>query len=274
MSVDNFIPQIWSARIMTQAQKALVFGNYTNREYEGEIREAGDTVVINGIGPVTIGNYVKNSTTITPEELNDNQTLLKIDQCKYFAFKVDDVDRRQAQGDLISAAMDDAAYGLANAADSYIASLYTQAGSVTADVEVDSSNALEILLALAQALDEANCPTNGRYCICPPWMRTKLTLAKVIVENQTNSALEERRVYRIAGFDVEFSNNVAVANNYYKVMAGVRNAIAFAGQLRSVEAYRPENSFSDAVKGLYLFGSKVVLPDFLAVASVKPKAES
>ena len=96
MSVDNFIPQVWSARIEQRLRAALVFADVVNRDYEGLIQKYGDSVRINGIGPVTIAEYTKNSTSITPEVLNDNSQTLLIDHSPYFAFSVDDVDQAQA----------------------------------------------------------------------------------------------------------------------------------------------------------------------------------
>jgi hypothetical protein len=119
MSVNNFIPEIWSGRVFQSLRKAHVFGDVVNRDYEGEISQAGDTVHINSLGPITIAAYTKNSTSITPETLADTDMMLKIDQADYFAFQVDNIDKRQAQADILSAGMDIAADGLADTSDHY-----------------------------------------------------------------------------------------------------------------------------------------------------------
>ena len=123
MSITRFRPEVWSAQLLVALRKALVFAqaNVVNRDYEGEITAAGDTVRITSISDPTIGTYVPNSTVITPEELTDAQRTLVIDQAKYFAFKVDDIDARQARGNVMPEAMNRAAYKLRDVVDQYIA---------------------------------------------------------------------------------------------------------------------------------------------------------
>ena len=140
MSVDNFIPTLWSARIEARLRTALVFADVVNRDFEGIISAAGDSVRINGIGPVTIAAYTKDSTTVTPEALNDNSQTLLIDKSPYFAFEVDDVDKAQANVNFMAAGMDEGAWGLANYVDDIIAHLYTGAGSTTTTAAINSVN--------------------------------------------------------------------------------------------------------------------------------------
>lgn len=97
MSLDNFIPQVWSARLLENLNKNHVFVNLCNRNYEGEIKGYGDQVKINSIGRVTIGDYSKNTDITAPETLTDAQRILLINQGKYFNFQIDDVDRVQQQ---------------------------------------------------------------------------------------------------------------------------------------------------------------------------------
>ncbi|MCK9570365.1 P22 coat protein - protein 5 domain protein [Candidatus Pacearchaeota archaeon] len=275
MSVDNFIPQVWSARIMQILQKTLVYAMFCNRNYEGEIVNAGDTVRINSVGPVSVGNYTKNVTVVTPEVLTDAQAVLTIDQSKYFCFALDDVDKAQGQGNILGEGMRNAAYALRDVADQYIASLYTQATSITAVTPVNSLNAHAVILSLRQKLNELNIPSEGRICVVPPWFATKLTIAKLLVENTTNEAWTNGKVGRVAGFDIHESNNVPTTNGgtEHKIIAGTNMAISFAEQINQVEAFRPQTSFGDAVKGLQLYGAKVLYPDALAVADCSELAE-
>jgi hypothetical protein len=274
MSVNNFIPEVWSARVYARLQKALVFGDLINRDYEGEIANVGDSVNINAVGPVSVGNYVKNVTSLTPETLTDSQMKLIVDQCKYFCFEVDDVDARQVSGAVLAQGMDNAAYALADAFDQFIASKYSEAGSIVVGATYNSLNAYAALLTLGQALDEASVPTEGRWCVIPPWFKTKLLLAEVIVENTTNEAFTNGRVARCAGFDLRVSNNVYNDGTYDMIMAGVNRAISAADQINKVEAFRPEAAFSDAIKGLHLYGGKVIDPDCLAVLTADEAAEA
>ena len=275
MSVSNFIPELWSKRINQKLRKSLVFGSVVNTDYEGEIGSGGDTVKINSIGDVTIGNYVPNSTSITPEQLNDYQTTLSIDTKKYFAFKVDDVDKAQVNANVMDEAMQSAAWGLKNAADESIAALYTGAANTITTTAIDSTNAFAAVLTLGQYLSQENVPEDGRWLVIPPWFKTKLLLAKALVTDNgaAADAFTNGKVGRVGGFDLYESNNVANDGTTYYIMAGTRKAISFAAQVNKVEAYRPEASFSDAVKGLYVYGTKVVYPDALAVLTATVGAE-
>lgn len=92
MSVEKFIPQIWSARLLNHLDKRHVYLNLLNRDYEGEIKNFGDTVKVNQIGDITIKDYTKGTDIEAPEDVSGAQQELKIDQAKYFNFSVDDVD--------------------------------------------------------------------------------------------------------------------------------------------------------------------------------------
>ena len=276
MAILNFVPEVWSASLLGSLKKSLVFGapSVCNRNYEGEIADSGDTVKITSISRPTIGTYTKNSTTITPEVLTDAQRSLLIDQSKYFAFEVDDIDLRQAKdgGALMSEAATESAYGLADVADQYIASLYTgvdSANNISTYSVTTAAKAVEQLVALKVKLDNANVPTMGRYVIVPPWYHGLLLLDDRFVRLDASGATEALRngvVGRAFGFDVYVSNNcINVTGDDWIVQAGYPGAISFAEQIVKVEAYRPENSFSDALKGLHVYGAKLVRPTGIAV---------
>jgi len=117
MTLSNFIPNVWSARLLETLNKAHVYANLANRDYEGEIGALGDTVKINSIGRVTIGAYTKNTDISAAETLTDAQTTLTIDTAKYFNFQVDDIDKVQTKPKVMDAAMRDAGWGVADAID-------------------------------------------------------------------------------------------------------------------------------------------------------------
>jgi N4-gp56 family major capsid protein len=274
MAINRFIPEIWSAVLLQALETNLVYAQagVVNRDYEGEIANAGDTVRITSISDPTIGDYVPNSTVITPEELNDAQRTLVIDQSKYFAFKVDDVDQRQALGNVMPEAMQRAAYQLAKVADAYVASLYT--GVATANnlgtVSVTTAAiAYTQIRMLKLKLDSADIPEDGRFITAPPWFYSLLTEDNRFLDasaSGTTETLRNGRVGRVLGFDLLQSNQAPnPTGDDYVVMAGTNAAISFAQQINKTEAYRPESSFSDAVKGLHLYGAKLVRPDHIAV---------
>jgi N4-gp56 family major capsid protein len=279
MAITRFRPEIWSANLLVALRKALVFAGpgIVNRDYEGDIAEAGDTVRITSISDPTIGTYVPNSTTITPEELTDAQRTLVVDQAKYFAFKVDDVDARQARGNVIPEAISRAAYKLADVVDQYVAGLYTgvQSANALGTVAVTSGTPTDaydkVLVPLKVKLDEANVPTADRYVVVPPWFHGRLLLDGRFIklnESGTEEGLRNGMVGRAAGFDILVSNNcINVTGDDYIVQAGSPMAVSFAEQINKTEAYRPEGGFSDAVKGLALYGAKLVRPDCIATAA-------
>ena len=176
MSVDSFIPEIWVAELLESLRKRLVYGQagIVNRNYEGQISQQGDTVKINSIGRPTVQNYVKNSTTITPEQLTSAQQSLLIDQAKYFAFEVDDIDLAQTAngGGLMAGGISEAAFALRDVADQFIAGLYTgvAAANNLGTVSVTTAAlAYTQLRRLMVALDDANVPMEGRWVVVPNW---------------------------------------------------------------------------------------------------------
>jgi hypothetical protein len=250
-----------------------------NRNYEGDIANFGDTVHITSISRPTVADYTKDVTSISPETLTDATRALVVDQAKYFAFEVDDIDMRQARagGALMSEAAQEAAYSLADTADLYIAGLYSgaQAGNqITTTAITTAALAVTGLINLKVKLDVANVPQQGRYVIVPPWYHGLLLQSDTFVRvdaSGSSEALRNGQVGRAFGFDVYVSNNVTnTTGDDYRVCAGVPSAITFAQQIAKVEAYRPEAAFSDALKGLSLYGAKLVRPDAIAtlIASI------
>jgi N4-gp56 family major capsid protein len=279
VSILNFRPEIWSANLLVALRKNLVFGDLVNRDYEGEITQAGDTVRITSVGRPTIGTYVPNSTVITPEQVQDSQRTLVVDQSKYFAFAVDDVDQRQARGNVIPQSVNEAAFGFADVIDQYIASFYTGAqsanalGAITINSATTPTDAYDkLLVPLKVQLDLANVPTEGRWVVVRPEVHGCLLRDARFVkvnESGTSDGLRNGHVGRAAGFDIRVSNNAPnVSGSQYATVAGTNSAITFAEQINQIEAYRPQSSFSDAVKGLVLYGGKLVRPDALATALV------
>lgn len=282
MSIARFRPEIWSANLLVALRKTLVYGgpNVVNRDYEGEISEYGDTVRITSISRPAVQNYVPNQTVITFPELTDAQRTLTIDQSKYWAFSVDDVDARQARGNVMPQAADEAAFALADVMDQYVASFYTgvqaanQLGSIAINSATKPTDAYDqVLVPLKIKLDKANVPTQGRYAVVTPEMYGCLLRDSRFVANPASDAtldgLVNGQIGRAAGFNLSVSNNTPnTTGSEFVVQAGSNMAISFAEQINKVEALRPQSSFSDALKGLALYGAKLVRPDAIATALV------
>lgn len=289
MSLENFIPTIWSARLLANLNEAHVYAALTNRDYEGEIKNIGDTVKINAIGRVTIGSYTKNTDIAAAETLTDAQTTLTIDKANYFNFQIDDVDKAQQKPKGMDAAMSEASYGLSLEVDKELAKMHTVTpanNKVGADgasaklglVLTAGSAMYDYLVDLKVKLDENNCPDDGqRWVVVPAWAYGALLKdARFVNATETGNQIRSNGyVGKAAGFNVHMSNNVTddgQSVKTYRIIAGHPMAVSYAEQVREVEAYRPERRFADAVKGLHLWGYKVVRPAIIATLYAKNAA--
>ena len=274
MAVTTFIPELWSARLLYALEKSHVATNLVNRNYEGIIANQGDTVHINSIGAITVKDYTKNSDIAAPDALTTTEQNLVIDQCKYFNFQVDDVDKVQAAGDLIDTAMGRAAYALADVSDAFLLKTIAN-GVATANkigakatlTALTASNVYENIVKLRTTLDKANVPNTGRTLVVPPEVYALLLLDDRFAKSGSDSgqnALLNGMVGRVAGFDVFMSNNcVSGADGgsgstaYFVITAQVASATTYAEQIIKTEGYRMESRFADGVKGLHVYGAKV-----------------
>ena len=289
MATDNFIPEIWAAEYLRALEKSLVFGQLgiINRDYEGDIAQAGDTVRINEIGNITVKPYIKNGTIDNPETLNGAQQVMQITEMDYFNFEVDDIDKAQQKPKLMQAAMENSAYQMRDTIDQFLAGMYTGAAAAnligsTASPKLpnntagDAQNVFKLVTLCRQALVKANAPSGGWWMIVQPELYTIMLnddrFSKADASG-TTMGLRNGQVGNIAGFTVLESNNVEYiedgdgSHDVYKVMFGTSHAITFASQINKVEPFRPQDSFSDAVKGLQVYGAKVVRPACLGVLS-------
>jgi N4-gp56 family major capsid protein len=267
------IPSVWSSRILEKLEKNLVYAQpgVVRRDFEGEVRNSGDRVHFHAFNDLTVASYVKDSTAISYENLTDSRVTLLIDQAKYFAFRVDDVNAAQMFPKIIDSAASRAAYQLAETADRYVASLYVGASAAAPDnvIEVTTPTAANIygkFVGLAQRMDESNLPQEGRYAVIPPWILALLRQDNVFVTQAKPDSILNGEIGQVAGIRLLVSNNVPITGtptDDYHIMAGVEEAIGYAEQVVNVEGLRLEGSFADGVRGLHLYGSKVLAPDML-----------
>lgn len=282
MAVANFIPDIWSAKLLIALRKNMVGTSLVNRDYEGEIRRQGDSVKITSITDVTIGNYTVH-TDITFEDLDDATRSLIIDQSKYFAFEIDDVEKAQSVngGSLMAAAMESASYGLATTQDAFLLDLINDAAEATGNdlgtvaIHTVAKNLYDSFVDLNVKMDEANVPDDGRrFAVASPALHGRLLkLDEFIAAGDAAGAATRSSGYigEIAGLKIFKSNNLPavtdVAATGGLAIAGHPIATTMAEQIASTEAVRLEKRFADGVKGLHLYGAKVVRPT--AVAKVE-----
>lgn len=280
MATEKFIPTVWSAKILDALEKSLVYAQLFNRDYEGEITDAGDTVKIGTIGDVTIKDYTKSSDIAAADEVTPAVQTLTIDKAKYFNIAVDDVDAAQSKLSLLDTATARAGYGFSDVADQYLGGLLASKGTLTAGLGnkttplvITKDNAYETLVNMKTALDKAKLPKQGRVCVMPSEFEGFMLLDPRFVQVSADEAqkrLTEGSVYRAAGFDIMTSVNApSPASDVFNVVASSPICGTFAEQILKTEAYRPEKRFSDAVKGLHVYGAAVTRPECVAVATVK-----
>ncbi len=277
MALD-FIPTVWAARLLVALEKSLVYGqtNVCNRDYEGEIRKSGNTVKIASIGEVNVDDYVTNTEIGDPQVLTDTEQSLLIDQAKYFNFVVDSVDRAQQNVNVLDEAMRRASWKLRDVADAFLAGTMETAvpsgntiGTDEDPIVPTSDDAYEYLVDLGVRLDEANAPIDGRFVVVPAWFHGLLLKDDRFVRagsRRSDTALRNGQVGEAAGFNILKSNNVPnTTGEKYKIIAGHSIATAYVEQIVDVQTYKPEKRFGDAVKGLHVYGAKVVRATSLAM---------
>nr|UVY18066.1 MAG: coat protein [Bacteriophage sp.] len=286
MATNKFIPQVWSAKILEALDKELVYAELFNTDYDGEITEAGDTVHIAQVGDVSIKDYDCGTDIAAPDDVKVEDLTLEIDQSKYFNISVCDVNEAQSKISLLDTATQRAGYGFADVCDKYLGSLLATSGTVKtglgakdAPIAITAENAYETLVKMKTALDKANLPKQERKVVVPPEFEGFMLLDPRFVAvpaDESQARLAEGTVYRAAGFEIRTSNNVPSEANggsdgktaVYSIVGSSPIQGTFAQQILKTEAYRPEKRFADAVKGLHVYGAKVLRPQAVAVATV------
>lgn len=281
-ALQEFRPELWAPNLIVDTDKALVFGNVANRNYEGEISGYGSVIKVNEIGDVSEGAYTEGSDISVPE-LTGAQKEMTIDQKRYSAFKVDDVLSAQARGNIREAGTQKMGYSMADTVDQFIAALYTEAGVTDSDLGSSGSSEtvyatgatlplVEMITNWHRYLDESDAPSMGRWAVIPPWFHQYLKYAQ-IVDDSTNGmktpdsqAVGNGFIGSGLGFTWYASNNVSNNGTQYRVMFGTEDAISFAMQVMKMEAFRMELQFADLVRVLWVYGAKVIRPDHLGTA--------
>ncbi|MBH0241950.1 P22 coat protein - gene protein 5 [Streptomyces sp. ADI96-02] len=283
MSINNFKPEIWSAQLLTALRASLVYAQpqLVNTNYEGEISSRGQSLHITTIGDPTIFDYDAGD-TLNYEDVETAGVDLVIDQGKAFAFKLDDVDKAQALVNPMGQMAQNAAYGLRDRADAYVASLYTGVASANTVGSTGSPISLstatdaydKVLVPLRTKLDRANVPTEGRYFVGSPEFEGALLRDDRFVRVDASGGeqgLRNGMTGRAAGFDILKSNNTPNPTGNVQVMqAGYPGAITYAEQILETEALRLQSTIADAIRGLHVYGAKLLRPTGIAVAFVTP----
>lgn len=296
--VDVFIPEFWSTRLLRHLDRVLIYAQEqcSNRDWEGEISEAGDTVHIQKVGDPTIFDY-EPGVDMPGAERPDSDTLaLVVDQFKAFNVGIDSVEKAQANVNLLDKWATRAGVRLAQVVDAYVASLQVAAATneVGSDespvvVAADGSGDLtpyELAVELRRQLAAVDAPLDSLWVAISPDLEAEFLKDPSFIEGSDQgqgggSLVRTGQIGRVAGFDVLRTTGVPTTASLAsgsgsgegpdseKILAGAGNyATTFAQQLTELTAYSPEKQFGDAVKGLEVYGAKVVEPETLAVAHV------
>ena len=270
-SEANFIPEVFSKLLQAKFYSKSILPEISNTDYEGEISGQGDKVIIRTVPAVTINDYAG---TITTQELTTAKVEMLIDKAKYYSFKVDDVLAAQADINMLEAASTDASEGMRIAVETdVLAGAVTGATTIGSQTTITSSNILENILVLAKTLDELNIPEEGRFIVLSPEFISMLKqseLRQAYLTGDATSPLRNGLVGMVDRFKVFQSNMVytpasGADSGYTHVLAGHPKALSFASQFTNTETVRMESTFGDQVRGLKVYGSKVITPDALCV---------
>lgn len=257
MSYQTFKPEVWAELTNRNLNKQLVFGALANRNYEGKIENMGSSVRVPSIGSVTVGDYT--GADITFQEDTGAYQTININKAKYFALKMDDVDKAQAISGVIEALTDQAIYEMADVVDTELAKLYAKCKSKVAGV-IGTDKVSDKIIDLAVKMDEDNVPTANRWLVISPEIYGQL-IKEVPTISKGENTLGINQSYFIGswgGFTIYKSNNVQRTAKKYHCMAGVSAGLTLAMQINKMEAGRFEKSFGEYVKGLQLFGCDVM----------------
>ena len=249
MAVTNFIQQIWSKKIQDDLELKCKLVDNCLRDYEGDCKYA-QSVKILGVGEPTIGDY-DGSQDIEIEEMSDRGQILTIDQAKYFAFYVDDVNQAQSVPGLKEKYQEKAVHGLAVARDTYVATLIAAAANKTPVTMTEEGFKKAIDDAIV-ALRKRNFDEDGVIEITPEGYN--------LFKNHLITLSTNNPEYIKKGIVGVYDNFEVVMSNNLKTPGDVRGkkAVAFVGQINEVEALRAEKRFKDIIRGLDTYGAKVI----------------
>jgi hypothetical protein len=261
----HFIPEIWSKKLLKIFDKLVVMKKLVNTDYEGEVKNAGDTVNVRQFGNVSIGNYTRDN-NITFQALTPALEQMTITTQKYFAFTVDDLDDAQADINIMEGYNQRAAIAIRDVVDTSLLAHYTDTdasnikGSAAAPITLTKDNILSYFLEMGELLDDQNVSQEGRNVVVTPHI--KRLIKEYLADRQTplgdKAAVSNGKVVDdFGGFTVYCSTNVPTATNAKPLLFFTRDYISFASQVSKVERVRPYDMFADGLKGLYLYGSKV-----------------
>lgn len=293
----KIIPEMWSANLNRKLDKSGVGMKVVNHIYEDEIKNYGDTVHIGDIGDVTVSDYSEDASTggVTYQRVDATSQELKLDQSKSFGVFLSDITQKHSNiKDLEKKFQKRAKIAIDTVKDSFIMGSFADIpaanvkGTDEAPVKLTPQNAYSVFCWLAKTLQNNNAieteddqigkdnqaDASLPYAIVNPDVKSILAQAPEFIHatKAGDQVLRKGSIGEIAGLDVLVSTNNPTASGKAKIMAGINDAIAFAGNVSKVEVLRDPKYFGDNIRGLYVYGKKTVLPNALAGAVVDVSA--
>jgi len=295
-SNNNFLPEIYSKKVLNFFRKASVVEAITNTDYAGEISGYGDTVKIINEPVIDVYQYERGA-NVDKTTLTDTETTLIVDVANAFKFIVDDIESNMSHINFKEVATSSAAYALRDAFDEGVLSeMFSGVSSSSPDhvlgadnatglgagiydgtgsADLDVSDPLDLMARMARLLDDENVPEEGRYFVAPPNFYEQLSQSgsKLLSVdfNAGQGSIRNGLVSsgKLRGFSMYKSNNVPAVSTITsggQVLAGHMSAVATAQTITSTEVIRDPDSFGDIVRGLHVYGAKVLRPKALVKA--------
>ena len=285
----NFIPEIWSGKLIENFYDATVLAAISNTDYEGEIRNMGDTVNIRTTPEITIQTYVKGQ-TLSVENPDKAKLQLIIDKGEYFACVEDDIDQVQTDMNLMDMWSKDASERMKIKIDQRVLTDLLPdvsannkgqtAGRISGNIDIgvagtpealDATNVIGKIVDMGTVLDEANCPEQNRFLVIPAKMAGLIKqsdLKDASITGDGSTPLRNGRLGMIDRFTVYVSHNLFKNGSEFSVIGGHTMGFTFASQMTNMETIRSETTFGNIIRGLQVYGYKVVKPEALATMIV------
>ena len=289
-SASRWIPQIWSSKLVGKFYKETVFAAISNTDYEGEIKNKGDKVIIRQTPEISIFDY-QSGMDLNYSTYESTTIELDIDRGKYFAFPIDDVQKKQADVNYLNAWSTDAAQRMKivvdrdilanifvgcnsynkNASAGKESGLYNL-GASTAPVGIDKTNVIEYIQMTAAVLSEQNVPESQRWIVIPGWMAFLIKtsdMKNADMMGDDKSLIRSGLIGSIDGYRIFQSNNFTpvadtvggVACTAYHVPFGHPSGLTFAAQMSKTETLRNPKQFGDLIRSLMIYGYKLIRPE-------------
>lgn len=282
---------IWSGKLLVKFYEATVLGEIANTEYEGDIASQGDKVIIRTTPTITIRDYSKGGTLQT-ERPTPETVELTIDKGKYWQLVADDVDKFQSDYNYIDDWTRDASEQLKITIDTQVlGTIYADAdasnsgntagkisssydlGSTGTPFVLDKTNILDYIVNLGSVLDEQNVPETDRWIVLPVWacgMIKQSDLKDASLAGDATSIMRNGRIGMIDRFMIYRSNLLNVSAGNTDIIAGHKSGLTFASQMLNSETLRAESTFGTLVRGLQVYGFKVIKPQAIVHGVVRP----